>query len=84
MVEGVYTDKPMSAHNDHIHSHKNTPGKVWTDFCVAVKLHPNNSFSLAEYIKNISPDMKMEETYYFITMRVTFMMLCCMYGIRPP
>ena len=39
--------------------------KVWTDYFVAVNLHPSHCFSLADYIKNIILAVKTGDTACF-------------------
>ena len=42
-----------------------TPEKVWTDYFVAVNLHPHHCLHFSGWIKNIVPAVKTEETAYF-------------------
>ena len=44
---------------------QNIPAKLWTDYFVAVNLHPNHRMNFTEWIKNISPFFKTGKTAYF-------------------
>ena len=44
---------------------KNISDKVWTDSIVAVNLHPHHRMTFPDWIKKISPSVKIGETAYF-------------------
>ena len=44
---------------------QNIPAKVWTDYFVAVNLHPHHRLYFSDCIKNIEPAVKTGETAYF-------------------
>ena len=41
------------------------PAKVWTNYFVAVNIHPHHRMMFHDWIKNISPDVNIGETAYF-------------------
>ena len=43
----------------------NIPAKFWTDYFVAVNLHPHHRMNFTDWIKNISPAIKTVETAHF-------------------
>ena len=56
---------------------QNIPVKVWTDFFVAVNLHPHHQLYFSEWIKKIVSYVKMVETAYFCNHE------CYYYGSMP-
>ena len=56
--------------------------KVWTDYFVAVNLHPHHRMTFPDWIKKISPAVKTGDTAYFLTMKVHTMMPCHLFGKR--
>ena len=44
---------------------KDIPAKVWTDYFVAVNLHPHYHMNFHDWIKKISPAFKTGERAYF-------------------
>ena len=55
----------MADHNYCIYSHSNISAKLCIDSFVAVKLYSDYWDFFPEWIKNIVPDVKTGETYYF-------------------
>ena len=44
---------------------QNIPVQVWTDYFVAVNLHPHHHLSFSGWIKKIAPAVRTGETAYF-------------------
>ena len=55
----------MAAHHDNLYSHPKIPPKVWTDYFVAVNLHPHHRLYFSDWIKKFDPHVKTVVTEYF-------------------